>query len=130
MSRPSKTGTVNDHIRIIASCLAPSMKSLGEGYRALVIGATGAIGSGFVSVLRTDPNCAEVVEVSRAQFPDFSLENEAIKLQNKADSTLNALELEEVKRKKEKDEFNKKMAQLSKLSTTELASYFAKRYNN
>ena len=60
----------------------------------------------------------------------FSLENEAIKLQNKADSTLNALELEEVKRKKEKDEFNKKMAQLSKLSTTELASYFAKRYNN
>ena len=36
----------------------------------------------------------------------------------------------EEKRKKEKDEFNKKMAQLSKLSTTELASYFAKRYNN
>jgi hypothetical protein len=60
----------------------------------------------------------------------FSLENEAIKLQNKADSTLKALELEELTRKKEKDEFNKKMAQLSKLSTTELASYFAKRYNN
>jgi NAD(P)-dependent dehydrogenase (short-subunit alcohol dehydrogenase family) len=57
------------------------MKSLGEGYRALVIGATGAIGSGFVSVLRTDPNCAEVVEVSRAQFPDLSLENEASMIQ-------------------------------------------------
>lgn len=60
----------------------------------------------------------------------FSLENEAIRLQNKADSTLKALELEEVKRKNEKNEFNKKMDQLGKLSTTELASYFAKRYNN
>jgi NAD(P)-dependent dehydrogenase (short-subunit alcohol dehydrogenase family) len=57
------------------------MKSLGEGYRALVIGATGAIGAGFVSVLRSDPNCAEVVEVSRAHFPEFSLENEASMIQ-------------------------------------------------
>ena len=57
------------------------MKSLGEGYRALVIGATGAIGSGFVSVLRSDPNCAEVVEVSRVHFPEFALENEASMIQ-------------------------------------------------
>jgi len=53
------------------------MKSLGDGYRALVIGSTGSIGSGFVSVLRDDPNCVDVVEVSRANFPDFSLEDEA-----------------------------------------------------
>jgi NAD(P)-dependent dehydrogenase (short-subunit alcohol dehydrogenase family) len=53
------------------------MKSLGEGYRALVIGSSGAIGSGFVSVLRDDPNCAEVLEVSRTNFPGFALENEA-----------------------------------------------------
>jgi NAD(P)-dependent dehydrogenase (short-subunit alcohol dehydrogenase family) len=53
------------------------MKSLGSSYRALIIGSSGAIGSGFVSVLRADPNCAEVVEVSRAHFPDFSLEDEA-----------------------------------------------------
>jgi NAD(P)-dependent dehydrogenase (short-subunit alcohol dehydrogenase family) len=52
------------------------MKSLGPSYRALVIGATGAIGSGFVSVLRADPNCAEVVEVSRSTHPNFALENE------------------------------------------------------
>lgn len=52
------------------------MKSLGSSYRALVIGSTGAIGSGFVTVLRGDPNCAEVVKVSRSTHPDFALENE------------------------------------------------------
>tara|TARA_R110000868_G_scaffold114648_6_gene306960 strand:- start:1079 stop:1420 length:342 start_codon:yes stop_codon:yes gene_type:complete len=59
----------------------------------------------------------------------FSLENEALRLQNRADSTLKALEGEETKRKKERDEFNKRMAELSKLSTTELARYFAERYS-
>ena len=53
------------------------MNSLVLGYRALVIGSTGAIGSGFVEVLRADPNCAEVLEVSRSNFPDFALEREA-----------------------------------------------------
>jgi NAD(P)-dependent dehydrogenase (short-subunit alcohol dehydrogenase family) len=52
------------------------MNSLGSSYRALVIGSTGAIGSGFVSVLRADPNCIEVVEVCRSTYPDFALENE------------------------------------------------------
>lgn len=60
----------------------------------------------------------------------FSLENEAIRLQNKADSTLKALDVEEEKRKKERDEFNKRMAQLGKLSNAELARYFAERYNH
>lgn len=58
----------------------------------------------------------------------FSLESEALRLQNKADSTLKALDVEEEKRKKEKDEFNKRMAQLGKLSNAELARYFAERY--
>jgi hypothetical protein len=59
----------------------------------------------------------------------FSLENEALRLQNRADSTLKSLEGEETKRKKERDEFNKRMAELSKLSTAELARYFAERYS-
>jgi hypothetical protein len=59
----------------------------------------------------------------------FALENEAIRLQNKADSTMKALDVEEEKRKKDRDEFNRKMAQLSKLSNAELARYFAERYN-
>jgi len=53
------------------------MNSLGLGYRALIIGSSGAIGSGFVSALRADVNCAEVLEVSRASYPDFALESEA-----------------------------------------------------
>jgi len=53
------------------------MNSLGAGYRALIIGSTGALGNGFVSVLRGDPACTEIVEVSRALYPDFALENEA-----------------------------------------------------
>lgn len=53
------------------------MNSLGKGYRALVIGSTGAIGAGFVERLAHDPNCAEVVEISRTRYPDFSLESES-----------------------------------------------------
>ena len=48
----------------------------------------------------------------------------------KADSALAALGIEEEKRKQEKDAFDRKMAELNKLSTTELASYFAERYSN
>jgi hypothetical protein len=59
----------------------------------------------------------------------FALENEALRLQFKADSTMKALDVEEDKRKKERDEFNRKMAQLGKLSNAELARYFAERYN-
>lgn len=59
----------------------------------------------------------------------FSLESEALRLQNKADSTLKALDVEEEKRKKERDEFNKRMAQLGKLSNAELARYFTERYS-
>ena len=51
-------------------------------------------------------------------------------LQAKADSVLAALDSEEEKRKQERDAFNRKMAQLSKLSTAELASYFTERYGN
>ena len=35
-----------------------SLQSLPEGYRALVIGSTGAIGSAFLAHLQADPRCA------------------------------------------------------------------------
>lgn len=53
------------------------MQSLGTNYRALVMGASGTIGSAFVSALRQDGNCACVVELSRRTTPAITLEDEA-----------------------------------------------------
>ena len=39
---------------------------LREGYRALVLGATGALGQAFAHALAQDPRCAQVVPVGRA----------------------------------------------------------------
>lgn len=52
------------------------MKTLPSGFRALVIGSSGAIGAAFVSTLREDPSCIEVVEISRETYPNFALESE------------------------------------------------------
>lgn len=49
------------------------MQSFGEHYRALVIGASGSIGQAFVQALRSDPHCAEVVELSRSSQPALDL---------------------------------------------------------
>lgn len=40
------------------------LKSLGTSYRALVLGASGALGSAFVEALQADPACADVVGLS------------------------------------------------------------------
>ena len=53
------------------------MKSLMTGYRALVIGATGSIGSACVRVLQADLNCSAVVELSRQSASPLMLESEA-----------------------------------------------------
>lgn len=50
-------------------------------------------------------------------------------LQAKADSIEHALDIEEAKRKRERDAYNKKIAELSKLSVDSLPGYFTKRYN-
>ena len=53
------------------------MDSLGSGYRAAVIGATGGIGSAFVAALAADPNCAAVTRLARSSEPPLDLEDEA-----------------------------------------------------
>ncbi len=54
-----------------------TMPSLREGYRALVIGASGALGQAFVQALRADPRCAEVQAVSRGAPLAWDLRDEA-----------------------------------------------------
>ncbi len=49
------------------------MTSLPEGYRALVFGASGAIGHALLQQLQADPRCATVVGVSRQSSPGFDL---------------------------------------------------------
>ena len=46
-------------------------------YKALVIGASGAIGGAFVAAFQADPLCTYVAQVSRSQTPDFDLLDEA-----------------------------------------------------
>jgi NAD(P)-dependent dehydrogenase (short-subunit alcohol dehydrogenase family) len=46
-------------------------------YRALVIGANGAIGRAFISALQRDPRCVHVEEVSRANSSGFDLRDES-----------------------------------------------------
>jgi NAD(P)-dependent dehydrogenase (short-subunit alcohol dehydrogenase family) len=53
------------------------MQRLREGYRALVIGASGAIGKAFCDALRDDRRCAEVVAVSRVSPQPWDLRDEA-----------------------------------------------------
>lgn len=50
-------------------------------------------------------------------------------LQSKVDSAFAALDLEEEKRKQERDAFDQKIASLNKLSASELSSYFTDRYS-
>ncbi len=53
------------------------MQSLPHDYRALVIGASGAIGSAFVAQLRGDPRCAEVIALHRGSTPALDYGDEA-----------------------------------------------------
>ncbi|TXR37128.1 SDR family oxidoreductase [Ectopseudomonas mendocina] len=51
-----------------------TLNSFGSGYRALVIGASGTLGQAFSALLRADPNCASVRELSRTSSPSLDLE--------------------------------------------------------
>jgi NAD(P)-dependent dehydrogenase (short-subunit alcohol dehydrogenase family) len=52
------------------------MQSLPPGYRALVIGASGAIGAAFVAQLQADPACAAVVALHRHSQPALDYDDE------------------------------------------------------
>lgn len=56
---------------------APSMHSLRAGYSALVLGASGAIGQAFVTLLQSDPRCASVTALSRSSQLGFDLNDPA-----------------------------------------------------
>jgi NAD(P)-dependent dehydrogenase (short-subunit alcohol dehydrogenase family) len=47
------------------------------GFRALVIGGSGAIGSAFVEALRADPDCAAVRSLHRRSTPAIDFDDEA-----------------------------------------------------
>jgi len=47
------------------------------GLRAVVLGASGALGSAFVDLLRADPRFGHVLALSRSSTPGFTLEDEA-----------------------------------------------------
>jgi NAD(P)-dependent dehydrogenase (short-subunit alcohol dehydrogenase family) len=52
------------------------MTSLPDGYRALVIGASGAIGSAFMRNLQADPRCVGVQGLHRRSQPPIDLDDE------------------------------------------------------
>lgn len=52
------------------------MNSFPEGFRALVIGASGGLGQAFVQVLQADPRCAEVLGVHRHSQPRIDFDDE------------------------------------------------------
>lgn len=51
-----------------------TLASLGDGYRALVIGASGALGTAFCELLKQDPRCAGVRALGRHTVPELDLE--------------------------------------------------------
>ena len=53
------------------------MNSLPEGFRALVIGARGALGTAFAQDLRNDPRCADLHALGRSTEPAIDLAHEA-----------------------------------------------------
>lgn len=50
------------------------MQSLPTGYRALILGATGAIGGAMAAQLTADPRCAEVCALSRHSAPSIDFD--------------------------------------------------------
>lgn len=57
--------------------VAPMLSSLPQGYRALVLGASGAIGAALLAQLRADPRCASALGLHRGSQPALDLQDEA-----------------------------------------------------
>lgn len=56
---------------------APDLASLRDGFTAVVIGASGGIGSAIVGILENMPRCSRVIGLSRASAPPLDLADEA-----------------------------------------------------
>ena len=54
-----------------------SMSSLPLGYRALIVGSSGAIGAAMVQHLQADARCGAVLELSRSSQPRVDFDDEA-----------------------------------------------------
>jgi NAD(P)-dependent dehydrogenase (short-subunit alcohol dehydrogenase family) len=57
--------------------MASTMQALPDGYRALVVGASGGIGAALLDLLRADTRCGEVAGVHRGSDPALDLLDEA-----------------------------------------------------
>ncbi len=57
--------------------MGPGLQNMPEGYRALVVGASGGIGAALLDHLRADPRCGEAVGLHRRSDPPLDLEDEA-----------------------------------------------------
>jgi NAD(P)-dependent dehydrogenase (short-subunit alcohol dehydrogenase family) len=55
----------------------PSMASLPQGYRALVVGARGGIGAALLQALQADPRCGAALGLHRASDPPLDLTDDA-----------------------------------------------------
>ena len=53
------------------------MNTFPDGFRALVIGASGGIGQAFMQALQTNPRCAEVLGLHRHSRPRLDFDDEA-----------------------------------------------------
>ena len=55
----------------------PSLSTLPQGYRALVVGASGAVGAALLDLLRDDPRCSLALGLHRRSRPALDLLDEA-----------------------------------------------------
>lgn len=55
----------------------PDLSSFPQGFRALVIGASGGIGQALVHCLQANPRCAQVTALHRRSSPAIDLDDEA-----------------------------------------------------
>ena len=53
------------------------MNSFPNGFRALILGASGGIGQAFVQALEANPRCAQVVGLHRQSQPSLNFDDEA-----------------------------------------------------
>ncbi len=55
---------------------SPHLSSFPDGFRALIIGASGGIGAALVRRLEADPSCVEVVGLGRGSTPAIDFDDE------------------------------------------------------